>query len=98
MLEAERERRKAENAKREADAKFEREKREVEIAMREAEAKLEREKLESMERIEAQKRKIEKEAREAAREALKPRPLSVRLRQKLSVISAKLKSFLSVKN
>ena len=62
MREAERERREAENAKREAEAKLERER-------READAKLEREKLELMERIEAQKREIEKEAREAAREA-----------------------------
>ena len=62
MREAERERHKAEDAKREAEAKLERER-------READAKLEREKLELMERIEAQKREIEKEAREAAREA-----------------------------
>ena len=58
MREAERERREAENAKREAEAKLERER-------READAKLEREKLELMERIEAQKREIEREAREA---------------------------------
>ena len=62
MREAERERREAENAKREAEAKLERE-------SREADAKLEREKLELMERIEVQKREIEKEAREAAKEA-----------------------------
>ena len=58
MCEAERERREAENAKCEAEAKLERER-------READAKLEREKLELMERIEVQKREIEREAREA---------------------------------
>ena len=51
-----------------------------------------------MERIEAQKREIEKEAREAAREAREAKTSKPEARQKLSVISVKLKSFLSVKN
>ena len=58
MREAEHEKREAENAKCEADAKIEHER-------REAEAKLERKKLELMEKIEAQKRYAAKEAYEA---------------------------------
>ena len=65
MREAERERREAENAKREAEAKTEREKANIERENREAEAKLEREKLELLEKIEAQKREAAREAREA---------------------------------
>ena len=91
MREAERERREAENAKREAEAKLERER-------READAKLEREKLELMERIEAQKREIEKEAMRLLEKHVRPKPLSERPKQNSSVISVKLKSFLSVKN
>ena len=76
MREAERERREAENAKPEAEARIEHERREVENAKREveakfncerreAEAKLEREKLELMEKIEAQKHYAAKDAYEA---------------------------------
>ena len=76
ICEAERERRKAENAKREAEEKIEHEKRKAERERHEAEAKfehekceaeakLEREKLELMEKIEAQKRYAGKEAYEA---------------------------------
>ena len=74
--------REAERERCKSEAKIEHEKRKAERERHEAEAKLEREKLELMERIEVQNAKLRKKRVRLREKHVRPKPLSVRPRQK----------------